>query len=166
MSVAGYTLSALDTGMSMLELRWHQAEQPVTLRTVVGAAGRYEPARTLTREAISDAPHGVSVATLRMELRRILDGNIVLNWQLREMVLSSGQSLNEIAIRCGRLRKEGLTGAGDTSWLQRRIGVMPEGGHSVPTPWVHIDTLALIAVEGLGVSPEALARQSIQSDPC
>ena len=34
-----------------------------------------------------------------------------------------------------------------------RLGMMPEGGRARPTPWVHSDVLALIARDGLGLSP-------------
>jgi hypothetical protein len=62
--------------------------------------------------------------------------------------------MSEIAIRCGR-RKWDQRGceSGETSWLARRIGMLPEGGESEPTPWVHSDVLALIACNGLGLAP-------------
>ena len=62
--------------------------------------------------------------------------------------------MSEIAIRCGR-RKVDRRGnlSGETSWLGRRIGQIPEAGQSVPTPWISSKVLALIAREGLGVSP-------------
>ena len=59
--------------------------------------------------------------------------------------------MSEIRIRCGRTKDAGQSG--DTSWLARRIGRLPEAGKTQPTPWVHSDTLALIARDGLGVSP-------------
>jgi hypothetical protein len=64
-------------------------------------------------------------------------------------------SLSEIAIRCGRVKRDGNGYAvnGDTSWLGRRIGQLPDGGADSSTPWVHTDTLALIARRGLGVAP-------------
>ena len=44
--------------------------------------------------------------------------------------------------------------SGETSWLARRIGVTPRGRvRPQPTPWIHSDTLALIAREGLGLCP-------------
>jgi hypothetical protein len=43
--------------------------------------------------------------------------------------------------------------SGETSWLARRIGQLPEAGQPRPTPWVHNDVLALIARDGLGISP-------------
>jgi hypothetical protein len=42
-------------------------------------------------------------------------------------------------------------GSGETSWLARRVGLIADGGAS--NPWVHSDTLALIARDGLGVAP-------------
>ena len=43
--------------------------------------------------------------------------------------------------------------SGETSWLARRLGLLPEGGKERPTPWIHSDVLALIARRGLGLSP-------------
>jgi hypothetical protein len=80
-----------------------------------------------------------------------------LNRGLREAVereVRAGMSMSEIATRCGRMKADrNGNRSGETSWLARRIGQMPEGGHARPTPWIHSDTLALIAREGLGVSP-------------
>jgi hypothetical protein len=39
------------------------------------------------------------------------------------------------------------------SWLARRIGQTPEAGAAEPTPWISSDVLALIARDGLGLSP-------------
>jgi hypothetical protein len=65
-----------------------------------------------------------------------------------------GLSLSEIAIRCGRVKRDHRGNeSGETSWLARRLGILPEGGRNAPTPWIHSDVLALIAREGLGVSP-------------
>ena len=65
-----------------------------------------------------------------------------------------GLSLSEIAIRCGRVKRDCKGNeSGETSWLARRLGILPEGGRSAPTPWIHSDVLALIARDGLGVSP-------------
>ena len=46
-----------------------------------------------------------------------------------------------------------LSSSGETSWLARRIGQTPEAGQDQPTPWVHSDVLALIARDGLAMSP-------------
>jgi hypothetical protein len=62
--------------------------------------------------------------------------------------------MSEIAIRCGRVKRDTRgSSSGQTSWLARRIGQLPEGGQDSPTPWVHTDVLALIARDGIGVSP-------------
>jgi hypothetical protein len=62
--------------------------------------------------------------------------------------------MSEIAIRCGRVKRDSRGNeSGETSWLARRLGMLPEGGHETPTPWVHSDVLALIARRGLGISP-------------
>jgi hypothetical protein len=89
---------------------------------------------------------------------------VVLNRGLREAVLDAidrgGVSMSEIAFRCGVLKRDrrGKT-SGETSWVARRIGVMPEGGEKAITPWVHTDVLALIARKGLGVSPREVELQ-------
>jgi hypothetical protein len=82
----------------------------------------------------------------------------VLNRGLREAVqraLASGElSMSEIAMRCGRMKRHSAGKVtGETSWLARRIGALPEGGAARPTPWVHSDVLALISRDGLAVSP-------------
>jgi hypothetical protein len=62
--------------------------------------------------------------------------------------------MSEIAIRCGRVKRDRRGNeSGETSWLARRLGLLPEGGQSTPTPWIHSDVLALIARSGLGLSP-------------
>jgi hypothetical protein len=62
--------------------------------------------------------------------------------------------MGEIATRRGRV-KRGRNGSesGETSWLARCIGQLPEAGRPRPIPWVHTDVLALIARDGLGISP-------------
>jgi hypothetical protein len=95
---------------------------------------------------------------LRAELARVRESPIVLNRGLREVVLAAidreALSLSEIAMRCGRVKRDaGGNLSGETSWLARRLGMMPEGGRDRPTPWVHSDVLALIARDGLGLSP-------------
>ena len=63
-------------------------------------------------------------------------------------------SMSEIALRCGRVKRDRKGNeSGETSWLARRVGLLPEGGRDTPTPWIHSDVLALIARHGLGVSP-------------
>jgi hypothetical protein len=98
------------------------------------------------------------VTALRGELLRVQDSPIVLNRGLREAVLGvverQGLSMSEVAIRCGRVKRDAAGNeSGETSWLARRLGLLPEGGRKTPTPWIHSDVLALIARDGLGISP-------------
>jgi len=100
----------------------------------------------------------VSTTVLRAELERVLESPIVLNRGLREAVLArvrKGElSMSEIAIRCGRTKRDAAGNlSGETSWLARRLGLLPEGGKSEPTPWIHSDVLALIARSGLAIAP-------------
>jgi hypothetical protein len=151
-------------GGSLAELRWTCTQPrasdpgtPVSLRSTVGALESYEPPVTLTEIALAAPTAGVSVRTLQAELARLRRSSIVLNRGLREAVagrVAEGASLSEIALRCGRVKRDRHGNrSGETSWLARRIGQMPEGGQARPTPWIHSDTLALIAREGLCVSP-------------
>jgi hypothetical protein len=155
-------------GMSIPELRWLSlppdrhlgAARVVSLRDVVGALENYEPARALSAGAVErhrDDP-GLSVATLRAELQRVAASRIVLNRGLREAVLETsrrdGLSMSAIAVRCGRVKRDARGNiSGETSWLARRLGLLPEGGGRRTTVWVHSEVLALIARRGLGVSP-------------
>lgn len=100
----------------------------------------------------------VSVAALRREYGRLQESPMVLNRRLREAVLGAVRrneaTLSEIAMRCGMLKRDRRGRlVGDTSWLARRVGLRPESGRRAANCWVHSDTLALIAREGLGVSP-------------
>lgn len=163
-----YRLELLHTGMSIPELRWrrhapeHAAGCPrvVSLREAVGCLESYEPLRPLTvRElAIHRGERDVSTSVLRSELARVQNSPIVLNRRLREVVLGTVErerlSMSEIAIRCGRVKRDRKGNeSGETSWLARRLGLLPEAGRSTPTPWIHSDVLALIAREGLGIGP-------------
>jgi len=131
-----------------------------TLRDVVGALESYEPVRTLTREALV-RPRGeaqVSVAVLRAELRRFSASRFVLNRRLREVTLAIAKaddvSMSEIALRCKRFKRTTRGHVcGDTSWLARKLGLLADSGESAPTPWCDGDVLALIARDGLGISP-------------
>jgi hypothetical protein len=130
----------------------------VTLRELVGTLEDYEPARSMTATALrAQWPRDVGLSTLSLELSRLLRSPIVLNRGLREAVeraVRAGTSMSEIALRCGRLKSDrNGNRSGETSWLARRIGQMPEAGRARPTPWVHSDTLALIARDGLDLSP-------------
>jgi hypothetical protein len=163
-----YRLLALEGGMSIPELRWRRyraegapdaAPETVSLRETVARVESYEPACSLTRLALrAAAGEAVSSTVLRLELARVLESPIVLNRRLREAVLRAvaheGLSMSEIAIRCGRVKRDRRGNlSGETSWLARRLGLAPEGGHRAPTPWIHSDVLGLIARRGLGISP-------------
>ncbi len=132
----------------------------VSARGRSGRSNNYEPACRLTRGALAGYRYDANVSTtaLRGELERLNDSPIVLNRELRCKVLAAvedgGLSLSEIAIRCGRVKRDrrGNT-SGETSWLARRVGILPESGSGRLTPWVHSDVLALIARNGLGISP-------------
>jgi hypothetical protein len=152
------------------ELRWTRSHpgseddfDVLTLRDVVARLEDYEPARTITAEALGllgEQGHR-STCRLRSELERLSDSSIVLNRGLREAVrrkVARGEmTLSEIALRCGRLKRDRRGNvSGETSWLARRIGQMPEGGESKPTPWIHSETLALIARDGLGGCPHEM----------
>jgi hypothetical protein len=151
--------------LAVRELRWQRCSpdgsaEPVTLRQVIGALQSYEPARTRTAQTLQrhDGDREISVTCLRGEFDRIISSSIVLNRGLREAMLASMQrellTLSEIAIRCGRIKRdENGNESGETSWLARRVGMLPEGGRAKPTPWVSSDVLALIAREGLGIAP-------------
>jgi hypothetical protein len=163
-----YGIRELATEEPMSELRWTRSRQPgcdetfdvLTLRDVVARLEAYEPARTLTSEAL--ALHGedpsASTYRLRAELERLTDSTILLNRGLREAVQFRVQraetTLSQIALRCGRFKRDPRGNvSGDTSWLARRIGQLPEAGHQTPCPWIHSDVLALIARDGISASP-------------
>jgi hypothetical protein len=161
-----YRLECLETGMSIPELRWRRrspdralGEETVSVREAIAALESYEPIRNLTRRALVLRDDDVvSMAILRAELARVQRSPIVLNRGLREvtLLLAARQriSMSEIAIRCGRVKRDRSGGeSGETSWLARRLGILPEGGRDIPTPWIHSDVLALIARRGLGISP-------------
>jgi hypothetical protein len=147
------------------ELRWTRSILPdrsetVRLREVVGCFEDYEPARSITANALAARRTDPTLSTsgLTAELTRLAESPIVLNRRLREAVqsrLARGDlTMSEIAIRCGRCKRDRRGNvSGETSWLARRIGQLPEGGEDQPTPWVHSDTLALIARDGLAISP-------------
>ncbi|HST55662.1 MAG TPA: hypothetical protein VLJ42_07190 [Solirubrobacteraceae bacterium] len=154
--------------MSIPELRWqrHPAAGDMSppallsVRDVVADLESYEPVRTLTLALLARhrADPDVSVATLGAELERVDSSRLVLNRGLRQAVLTAlhkqGLTMSEIAVRCGRVKRDrrGHT-SGETSWLARRVGILPPGGEHTPTPWVHSDVLALIARHGLGICP-------------
>jgi hypothetical protein len=161
-----YRLREVPTDAGAFELRWTRSHSPsredrfetVTLRDLVGSVQAYEPARALTLNVLAGCAKGCSTQRLRKELARLAEGPIVLNKQLRNEVqrrVQSGEvSMSEIAIRCGRVRRDSRgKGSGEGTWLARRIGEKPEAGAQKPTPWIHSDVLALIARDGLDINP-------------
>ena len=161
-----YRIRELPTLETMGELRWTRSREPgrefgfdaVSFRDVVAAVEAYEPARTITTQALTRCARNLSTRRLREEYERLIGSPIVLNRGLREAVqreLRLGVlRMSEIAHRCGRIKRDRRGNeAGETSWLARRIGLMPEGGEQKPGPWIHSDVLALIARDGLGVCP-------------
>jgi hypothetical protein len=149
------------------QLRWHRESRGhagslrcLSAREVIGALESYEPVCALTRAAVARyrADRRVSVAALSLELRRIESSPIVLNRRLREAVLEAvsdrGVSFSAIAMACGRVKHDRRgNDSGETSWLARRVGLLPCGPGARLNPWVHTDTLALIARDGLGIAP-------------
>jgi len=163
---AGHRYALRATGRPP-ELRWLR-ESPgrmtpprrISAREVVAALEDYEPVCALTRAAVARyrPDRRISVAALAVELRRIEASPIVLNRRLREAVLEAvrddGVSLSAIAMACGRVKHDQRgNGSGETSWLARRVGLVPTPPGGRPNPWVHSDTLALIARDGLGLAP-------------
>ncbi len=164
-----YRLELVRTDTAARELRWCRrssfdsacaAPRPVCLRETIGALESYEPVCSLTHRYLAGYREDPNVSTtvLRGELERLRESPIVLNRKLRQMVLTAIErnelSLSEMAIRCGRVKRDskGNT-SGESSWLARRVGILPESGSSRRTPWIHSDVLALIARNGLGISP-------------
>jgi hypothetical protein len=157
----------LRTSGKPAELRWYgecrggdRAARTLSARDVVGALEAYEPVCAITRAAVARfrRDRSVSVSTLSVELRRIESSPIVLNRRLREAVLEAvrehGVSFSAIAMSCGRIKHDHRgNGSGETSWLARRVGLLPSSPGARPNPWVHSDTLALIARDGLGIAP-------------
>jgi hypothetical protein len=162
-----YTLTSVAGHTSIPQLRWCRSRpgtddslEAICLREVVASLESYEPVQALTLRALARAEEdpGVSTAVLRAELARVQGSPIVLNRRLREVVLAmvagDGLSMSSIAIRCGRIKRDCKGNeSGETSWLARRVGLLPDSGHDSPTPWIHSDVLGLIAREGLGLSP-------------
>jgi hypothetical protein len=163
-----YRIRELTTDGSVRELRWTRSCHPgceedfdvLTLRDVVARLEDYEPARTITTDALAVHCQDRLLSTRRLhaELERLTASSIVLNRGLREVIqhtVARGKvSMSEIAMRCGRIKGDRRGNpSGETSWLARRIGRLPEGGEDKPTPWVHSDVLALIVRDGLGASP-------------
>jgi len=164
-SGSAYRIQAVALDGRFPALRWTRSTLPerfetVRLREVVARFEDYEPARSITANALAAnrSDRTLSTSCLTAELRRLDESPVVLNRGLREAVahtLAHGElSMSEIAMRCGRVKRDRRGRlSGETSWLARRIGQLPEGGQDRPTPWVHSDTLARIARQGLGVAP-------------
>ena len=163
-----YRLEPVRCSMCIPELRWRRLPPSaavadasiVSVREAVARLESYEPICALTRRALRAHRHTrqLSTAVLRLEMQRMQRSPIILNRRLREAVIAAserdGLSMSEIATRCGRIKYDRAGNAsGETSWLARRLGILPEGGQHAPTPWIHSDVLALIARRGLGVSP-------------
>lgn len=176
-----YRIRTVAVAGSSTELCWTRSQDPeggefdvVTLRHVVGALQDYEPARTMTAAAlpVHGEARSVSVHRLAMELERLSCSRTVLNRRLREVVLdrvARGElSMSVIATRCGRVKRDRRGNvSGETSWLARRIGRMPESGEHASTPWVSSDVLTLIA-RALGVDPhevELVSPTSVLASP-
>jgi hypothetical protein len=169
-----YRLGLLAGERSTLQMRWcrHRADtdgsawEQVRLRDVIAALESYEPMRSLTEYAIARHREDPSVVLtrLRCEFERLCVSPIVLNRGVREAVLDAvdrrGTSMSEIALRCGIVKRDRRGNlSGETSWLARRCGIMPEGGEQAITPWIHSDVLATIARNGLGISPREVELQ-------
>jgi hypothetical protein len=169
-----YRLGLLPGEHSTAQLRWcrravgadESAWQQFGLRDVVAALESYEPMRSLTEHFITRhyADPNVVVTRLRCEFERLCTSPIVLNRGLREAVLDAIDrrdiSMSEIALRCGIVKRDRRGKlSGETSWLARRCGIMPEGGEQATTPWIHSDVLAAIARKGLGISPREVELQ-------
>lgn len=145
------------------ELRWTRTEpddatvRTVGVRDVVGALEAYEPACAITQRALDTPPDPlVSTDALAAELARLRGGRTVLNVAVRAAVQAAaadGLSLSQIAVRCGHAKSRREPHVGDTSWLGRRIGLLPETGCDEPSPWIHSDVLAVVARDGLGLDP-------------
>lgn len=114
---------------------------------------------TIAAITTADCRREVSARALHAELTRLSSSPLVLNRGLREALqrtLARGEvSMSEIAMRCGRGKhsRRGFQSGGDTSWLERRVGLRIEGAARAPRHWMHTDVLALIARDGLGVDP-------------
>lgn len=169
-----YRLRLLPGERSTAQLRWCRrsaaaegsAWEQASLREIIAALESYEPMRTLTEHAIAHYRDDPRVALTRLccEFDRLCESPVVLNRGLREAVLDTidrrGTSMSEIALRCGVVKRDrrGKV-SGETSWLARRIGMMPEGGEKAITPWIHSDVLGAIARKGLGISPREVELQ-------
>ncbi|MGA9284871.1 MAG: hypothetical protein WBV85_05460 [Solirubrobacteraceae bacterium] len=169
-----YRLGPVRGERTTAQLRWSRGSsnsdgcewEQVKLRDVVGAFENYEPVRTLTEQALERHREDPTVLSTRLrdEFERLCTSPIVLNRGLREAVLDAierrGMTMSEIALRCGIVKHDRHGNpSGETSWLARRAGLMPEGGARTTTPWIHSDVLGAIARLGLGISPREVELQ-------
>ena len=169
-----YRLGVVPSERTTAQLRWSRSPghgdrrdwEQVKLRDVVGALESYEPVRALTEQALARhrEDHAVLSTRLRDEFERLCTSPIVLNRGVREAVLDAverrGMTMSEIALRCGIVKRDRHGNpSGETSWLARRVGLMPEGGARATTSWIHSDVLAAIARRGLGLSPREVELQ-------
>ncbi len=169
-----YRLSPVQAERYIPQIRWcrgvaesdDRCWQQASLREVIGDFENYEPIRGLTEQTITlyGNDPSVSVTRMRSELARLDSSPVVLNRRLREAVLDvvdhGGTSMSEIALRCGVVKRDRRGKiSGETSWLARRIGIMPEGGEKAITPWIHSEVLGSIARKGLRISPREVELQ-------
>ena len=160
-----YRLDAGELDAAQRSLRWSADGDRgrwavVSLRSVIGAVDAYEPARSMTVAALAyhrGRDTNVQVSTLAAELRSLDRGAFVLSHCLREAAqraVARGEvSWSQLALRCGHSHAvHGGHQCGDTSWLKRRLGIMPDTSTGCTTPWIRSETLALIA-RALGVDP-------------
>jgi hypothetical protein len=169
-----YRLGPFPGERSTTQLRWSRrcggtddsVWELVKLRDIVGALENYEPVRRLTEQALAQHHDDRHLLQTRLscEFERLCTSPIVLNRGLREAVLHAierrGTSMSEIALRCGIVKRDRHGNlSGETSWLARRVGLMPEGGAQAITPWIHSDVLAAISRKGLGISPREVELQ-------
>ncbi len=146
-----YELSVVDR-----TLAWRCDGAVMRPRMVVAALEDYEPVVSMTRAAVAEYTDNrrIRVATLDVACRELCNATVVLNRGLREAFMASGLTSTEVAARCGMTRyAKNKQLVGDSSWLQRRLGMRSESSTTVATPWIHTDVLALIARDGLGVAP-------------
>ena len=160
-----HRLDAGELDVEQRTLRWSAEDdrgrwRVASLRSVIGALDAYEPARSMTVAALayhSGRATDVHVSTLAAELRSLDRGAFVLSRCLREAAqraVARGEvSWSQLALRCGHTHAvHGGHQCGDTSWLKRRLGIMPDTSTGRTTPWIRSETLALIA-RALGVDP-------------
>ena len=109
------------------------------MRKVIATLESYQPVRDITARALRchRDDKRMSISTLRAELERMDASPIVLNRGLREAVQKTiaqqGLSMNEIAIRCGRFKRDSRGHTfGDTSWLARRVACVPTPANRSP----------------------------------